>query len=224
MKRLCLISCLFGACLFAKEDEQVFVTPNISQAKNVYFAVAKSVASDINVTQWVANIQEGLQEGESGEIVAESNLHLLFTSKSCSVAEAKQKIHDVLANIQNSQDEELITQALMQLTDVYRATFVMSENGLTLVEDRDSLKTGDLIWRKHPDSVEKCQYYSEKDLLIAMRLNGLYCNEIKRPCFYGNVKYRQYLKENENANLGEAYIHSNPFTIFTFVKKSEIHL
>lgn len=216
MKKLCVI-CLLGTCLFAKEDEKLFITPNIL-SKNVHVVTGQNLCKK-GVMDWIASINKDLEVGEMGEIVVETNFHLLFTSKNCGIADAKSKIQEVLVTLKECRDEQ-IKEALLQLTDVYRATFVKGEEGLKLVEDATILKTGDLIWRKLPESVEKSVYYSEKDLLVAMGIHGLKCTEIKRPCFYGNVKYKNYL-QNENGNLGEAYIDANPFTIFSFVKTGE---
>jgi hypothetical protein len=50
---------------------------------------------------------------------------------------------------------------------------------------------------------------------------GFSVDEIKRPCFYGNLKYQMHrsaLKEGEKG-LGQSYVENHPFTVFYITKK-----
>ncbi len=157
-----------------------------------------------------------LKEGGELVIAAPASLDVVFTDGGHSQEEAMANIKQALAKIGSSNNPEVITKNLLELEGVQRATFVKRGDQLVLVTSVKDLTIGEPIWRKIPGAVLPNYYHSEEEYLVAIRNAGLFCEEVKRPCFFGNVKYKAY--RNDNDALGEAYIHNNPFTIY-YVKK-----
>ena len=122
--------------------------------------------------------------------------------------------------IGNSEDADYISSLLNELAEVNRATFVRRGERLLLVTDERELERGEQLWRKEPDGVKMSYFHTEEEYLIAIREAGLFCEEVRRPCFFGRVKYRLYNGSLSvgDRGLGESYAEHNPFTIFTVVK------
>ncbi|MFZ0564984.1 MAG: class I SAM-dependent methyltransferase [Chlamydiales bacterium] len=161
---------------------------------------------------------------EGGHLVVSAPLSsdVLFTDGSCSDEEVQAHIQRVLEKIGASDDPDLIVACLSELKEVMRATFMRRDERLVLVIDEGQLKRGESIWYKVPDGAVSSYYHTEEDYLIALKSSGFFCVEIKRPCFFGKVKYDQYLsslKEGEKS-LGKAYISKAPFTIYYAVKQA----
>jgi hypothetical protein len=103
---------------------------------------------------------------------------------------------------------------------VTRATFVRRDGKLRLVTDAKMLVLGEKVWRKNPTGAALEIYHSEEEYLVAIRNAGFVCEEIKRPCFFGEVKLNAYNKTaQDEQKLGAAYSNHHPFTIF-YVKKA----
>lgn len=153
-------------------------------------------------------------------IVAPASYDQLFTDAHIDQADLSAKIEAVLEKIGNSEDSDQIMNALEQLTEVNRATFVKRGDRLVLVTNAKELKLGEQIWRKEPDGVKLSYFHNEEEYLIAINAAGLVCEEIRRPCFFGRVKHRLYNASlpSSDRGLGDSYIENNPFTIFTVVK------
>lgn len=158
-----------------------------------------------------------LKQGGRALITAPASYDVVFTDGSISDKELTARINKVLGKIGKKPDPKVIVNQLLTLKEVQRATFVQRKSGLQLVTDEKELLIGELIWRKNPEGVESSYYHSEEEYLVAIKNAGLTCQEIKRPCFYGKVKYNAY--SQEKGDLGEAYIDHNPFTLF-YVTKS----
>ena len=164
-----------------------------------------------------------LKEGGEATIVAPGSYGVLFTDGSENEATIARHIKKVLSSLEENTPDE-ITQKLESLTQVNRATFAVRNGALTLVTDENDLTLGERVWRKEGDKVYPGYFHSVEEYLVALNNAGLQCTEIKRPCFFGKVKYNLYhqgLEEKENA-LGAGYIDNNPFTIYSVVKKSEL--
>ncbi len=163
-----------------------------------------------------------LKEGGNLLVVAPVSSGVLFTEDgNHSQEEIYGFIQETLEMIGTREDEQVIKSYLSELTQVLRATFVRRGNRLVLVTDEKQLNVGEPIWSKTPDGIIANYYHSDEAYLVAMKNAGLTCVEIKRPCFFGKVKYNQYrasLKEDEKG-LGEAYIDNHPFTIFYAEKR-----
>lgn len=152
-------------------------------------------------------------------VVAPASYDVVFTMGEQSNEEAHNHIQSVLSKLMQNATEIQIAEALATLTEVNRATFMERNGQLVLVTQTSDLKNGEIIWRKECDEIRKSFYHSEEEYLVAFANAGLKCVEVKRPCFFGNVKYRQYQANRKGqACLGTSYIEHNPFTIYTLVK------
>jgi len=163
-----------------------------------------------------------LKEGGRLLVAAPASYDVVFTDGTLSETEASKKIKDALAQIEGSEDSAEITKHLSGLDGILRATFAFRQGELRLVTDQKDLKMGETIWCKVPTGVTSDYYHSEEEYLVAINKAGLTCEEIKRPCFFGGVKYRMWKESQseENQSLGEAYINNNPFTLYYVVKNT----
>ncbi|NGX61693.1 MAG: hypothetical protein K940chlam9_01182 [Chlamydiae bacterium] len=151
-------------------------------------------------------------------IVVPGSYDVVFTDGTREEVEVEKEIEETLAQIDQNDNPNLIARKLGKLSDVRKATFVKREGRLTLVQDVKELRAGEEIWRKTPSGAKLYYFHSDEEILVAIRNTGFFCEEIKRPCFGGRVKYNLYHENEENASLGKAYLTSNPFTIFYVVK------
>ncbi|MCH9626545.1 MAG: hypothetical protein S4CHLAM2_01670 [Chlamydiales bacterium] len=151
-------------------------------------------------------------------IAAPASYDVVFTDGKHTAKSVQKHIQMVLAKIGSNDDPEMIAHSLEELDEVQRATFVRRGNQLKLVTDGKELKIGEAIWRKTPTGAISNYFHSEEEYLVAIRNAGLHCEEIKRPCFFGKVKYKAYRAENDE--LGEAYIDNNPFTLYYVTKRA----
>ncbi len=163
--------------------------------------------------------QRVLKDGGQLFVTAPASFGVVFTDGKHSDKEVNAHIQKVLTKIGSSKDADVIIANLKELEEVQRATFVKRGNKLVLVTDEKLLRSGEPIWRKNPDGAELNYYHSEEEYLVAIQNAGLKCEEIKRPCFFGNVKYKAYRAEKDE--LGEAYIENHPFTIYYVTKQGE---
>lgn len=161
-----------------------------------------------------------LKNGGEATIVAPGSYGVLFTNGACSEDEAMKHVQTVLASIEDVKNEDDVVAKLCDLQEVNRATFVEKEGRLALVTDESNLMMGQQIWRKEGEQVFSSYYHSVEEYLVALANAGLSCKEIKRPCFFGKVKYNMYHKQlcDQENSLGQTYIDHNPFTIYTVVK------
>lgn len=164
-------------------------------------------------------VERVLKDGGQLLVTAPASFGVVFTDGKHSEQEVMDHIQQVLVQIGESQDPEVIVRNLNQLEEVHRATFVHRGNRLVLVTNEKELCIGEPIWRKIPGTAVPNYYHSEEEYLVAIHNAGLKCEEIKRPRFFGNVKYNAY--RNEKDDLGEAYIQNHPFTIYYVTKKGE---
>lgn len=160
-----------------------------------------------------------LKEGGRILVTAPASFGVVFTNGKQSERAVMNHIKQVLAKIDTSNDPNVIVNALSELNEVHRATFVRRGDKLVLVTNENQLQNGEPIWRKIPGCVVPNFYHCEEDYLVAIKNAGLTCEEVKRPCFFGPVKYKVYRAEHDE--LGEAYIHNHPFTIYYVTKEGE---
>lgn len=158
-----------------------------------------------------------MKEGGRLLVAAPASFGILFTDAKCNEQEVKAHIDQVLAKIGSSEDGERIVACLKELEEVHRATFVRRGERLVLVTDEKELKPGEEIWRKIPGTAVPNYYHCDEEYLVAIANAGLFCEEIKRPCFFGGVKYRNFRAQSDA--LGEAYKDNNPFTLYYVTKK-----
>lgn len=162
-----------------------------------------------------------VKEGTRLLIAAPASYGVLFTDGTHLESETQEHIQQVLSKIGKSHDKEMITTHLATLTEVMRATFVHTAEGLKLVTDEQTLSSGQQIWYKLPGNVVSGVYHSEEEYLVAFNVAGLTCEEIKRPCFFGSVKYNLWRASQGLGakTLGDAYLNHNPFTLYYVVKQ-----
>jgi len=162
-------------------------------------------------------VERVLKDGGNLLVTAPASFGVVFTDAKSSEKAVMKHIDQVLTKIGSSQDPDVIVHHLKELDEVHRATFVQRGDKLILVTDEKQLHTGEPIWRKIPGTVVPNYYHSEEEYLVAIHNAGLKCEEIKRPCFWGNVKYKAYRAEKDE--LGEAYVDNHPFTIYYVTKQ-----
>ncbi|MCH9609977.1 MAG: hypothetical protein S4CHLAM81_11220 [Chlamydiales bacterium] len=153
-------------------------------------------------------------------IVAPASFDQVFTDGTLGLDDLNAKIERILGKIGASKEPDHIIKQLEQLTEVNRATFVHRDGRLVLVKDTSQLQLGEQIWRKEPNGVKLSYFHNDEEYLVAINQVGLFCEEIRRPCFFGRVKHRIYNAglPSGQKGLGDSYIEHNPFTIFTVVK------
>lgn len=228
---LCVCTSAFAA---SQLDESVFVDPNISLAGKSAL-VNRNIGCNIPSTQHVVSndgfkvtglgahfrdLAGKVKTGNRAVITAPASYDVVFTDGTRSDEEIYAHIDDVLAAIGESQDETLIEKQLSSLQGVNRATFARRDGMLMLVTDQRGLQVGETVWRKTPEGAEKNIYHSEEEYLVALKNAGWTVEEIKRPSFYGQVKWKQFVdaREKGEKSLGAAYMDHNPFTIYYVTK------
>lgn len=189
---------------------------------NIGSSVNFVACSPRGLEQHCMELSRVMKEGGRMLLVAPASYDQVFTDDSIDDAMTLRLIDKTLLRIGKNEDSDTIVRHLSSLEEVNRATFVRRNGMLTLVTDQSDLKHGEQIWRKEPDGIKLNYYHSEEEYLVALKNVGLLCEEIRRPCFFGNVKYRLFKESlsNDEKGLGSAYIEHNPFTIYTVVKPS----
>lgn len=206
-------------------DGKQFLHPHLSKGKKFSVCVGASLPSTMQVISndhyqvtglgaHMRELADNMKAGAHVTIAAPASFGVVFTDGNKSDEEVMHHIEQVLADV--GEDDKSISNGLKGLSEVNRATFVQREDGLKLVTNEKDLRIGEQIWRKLPNSVEKSFYHSEEEYLVAIRNAGLNCEEVKRPCFFGNVKYKAYRLAHQD--LGQAYVHNHPFTIYEVTK------
>lgn len=170
-----------------------------------------------------AYVKELAQKIESnGVITVPASYGVVFSDGATSDDQIHQQIQTVLAKIGKSEETETVIAALNEITGVHHATFVRRENNLVLVTDQRALRMGEPIFRITPQGAVSDYYHSEEEYLIAFKNAGLHCEEIVRPSFFGEIKWKNYNDslQDKKESLGAAYINNNPFTIFHLRKQA----
>jgi len=195
------------------------LAPHAAMRTNIH-VVSQDQYQTTDFSDHFCEIANTMKEGEHLMIAAPASYGVIFTDGSRPEEAAYQHIAQVLSKIGKSEDPAVITQNLSGLDEVLRATFVFKNESLQLVTDEKDLQPGQQIWCKIPGGVISSIYHSEEEYLIAIKRAGLICEEIKRPCFFGKVKYDMWRASPHvcGKSLGEAYMNNNPFTIYYAVK------
>lgn len=176
----------------------------------------------IGFEEQISELARVLNEDGKLTLVLPSSYGVLFTDGRKENIEVMAEIHQTLSSLKGQLNEDAIREALSGLEYVTRATFVEKEGALKLVQDESELRCGDAIWRVDPEGIHHVYYHSEEEVLVALRNAGLKCTEVRRPCFYGKVKYKMFnntVAEGDRG-LGESYIDNHPFTIYSAVKRA----
>lgn len=183
--------------------------------------ITKDACTLVGLGAHLGTLATSLKEKGVAIITAPASYDVVFTAGKCSEAEVAASIQAALAKIGSSEDEAVIASALAELQDVTRATFARRGGKLELVTHAKTLTVGEKVWRKNPSGASLEVYHSEEEYLVAIRNAGFICEEIKRPCFFGEVKWKAYNSSVEGIanSLGASYKDHNPFTIY-LVKKA----
>lgn len=170
----------------------------------------------------INQLADALKKDGKAYIVTPANYGVVFSDLSMNEVDVKNHVDQVLKKMGKNCDNEMICKALSELKEVNHATFMMRDGALQLVTDEKSLALGEKIWRKSAEGVTEEIYHSEEEYLVAIRNSGLECEEVRRPCFFGEVKWKAYnsSRKDGEAKLGAAYVDHNPFTIFVVTKKA----
>lgn len=238
MKKLSLFAIGFLVCssvVFADSvEEKVFVQPFVSKVAKGNAGAAKVVALNVGtnipsgliatkegthgLNSYMADIAKKMEAGGMAVISAPASYDVVFTDGTMSYDEIYKQMDEILAKIGVSKDSNLIVKALSSLKGVNHATFVQREDALVLVTDKKALKIGETIYRKTPEGVSQDIYHTEEEYLVAFKNAGLICEEIARPSFFGEIKWKLYNDSHKKESLGAAYIENNPITLYHIKK------
>lgn len=210
-------SCSTGRCGELPAFVSFNVGYNIPSSGQV---VSAEGSKSISLNAYVAEFANSIAANGNAVVTAPASYEVVFTDGSRSYEEIYSQIDEVLSKIGTQSDSTTIKQALAELKGVNRATFISRENKLTLVTDARSLRVGETIWRITPHGVQRDVYHSEEEYLVAFRNAGFVCEEIARPSFFGELKWKMYNEslKDKNETLGIAYVDHNPFTIYHLKK------
>ncbi len=124
------------------------------------------------------------------------------------IQEIKQSIIHI--NVHNDRG---IIHHINQIKNVQRATFVVRNEKLILIENEKDLTVGEKIWRKIPGLVVPNFYYPEEYCVRNLELAGFKILKIERPTL-SNTKYDAAMA----SDLGEEYKNTHPFVIINAYK------
>ncbi len=153
-----------------------------------------------------------LKDGGQAIIAAPASFGVVFTNGSDN-ALIRGKIDQALATIGNNLDPQLISKELNALTDILRATFVVRQNRLVLIEDERDLIEGECIWRKIPGLCVPNYYHSEDSYEQQIEAAGLKVVKVNRAKFDSKNQWEKYADQ-----LGEEYSRAHPFVLFHLKK------
>ncbi len=195
-------------------DKAFSVNMSASMPSTMY-VMSENECHEVGLGVYFSEIGRVMKEGAQLIVAAPASYDVVFTDGTIGEEMVREHIAQVLAAIGDSNDSELITNQLMELNEVMRATFVHSNGALKLVTSEKELVVGQPIWCKIPDGVVASVYHSEAEHLMAIKQAGLICDEIKRPCFFGPVKYKMWQKAHSGEkSLGASYMNNHPFTLY----------
>jgi|GEM_PF-2649403 len=234
MKKIALLmtAVALSCNLLAAEDEAQFLQPNLKdEAQKVLFAAGIAATSIVRTSEgckveglqeYISQVADKMDESQELVLISDSSYDVVFTDNQHSEQEVYAHIESVLHKIADLEDVDAIKEHLSELTEVHRATFIEKENQLILLDDAKLLYPGCKVWRKYPTYAELTHFHTDEECLVAFAAANLKCVEIKRPSFFGNVKWKQYLASNQDkAGLGKSYAHNHPFTLFYVTKEGE---
>lgn len=184
--------------------------------------ISKDDCRIVGLGAHMRGISESLQQRGKAVIVTPASYGVVFTDGTKTETQVHEHIKAVLAKIGSSEERHVIASALDELNEVHHATFVRRENKFKLITEEKALHIGDVVWRKTPTGSETNIYHSEEEYLVAIKNAGLVCEEVKRPCFFGEVKWKAYNNsvQGTGKTLGAAYMNNHPYTLFYVSKKS----
>lgn len=234
-----VLTLVYGAALLGAEEPQdgrLFLQPHLELVQksalvchnvgchlpSTTHLVSQDGYTVIGLGRHLEEMASSLQPAGLAVVTTPASYGVVFTRSGVDSTEVSRHIEQVLSLVTNPNDEAQVISALSDLSEVLRATFAVRDNQLTLVTDEKQLRLGEAIFRKNPDGVEKMYYHSEEEYLVALTNAGFRVDEIKRPCFFGELKWKRFnnsLQEGE-IGLGEAYKDNNPFTLFYITKLS----
>lgn len=176
----------------------------------------------MGLNAYVKELAQKLESNSNAVVTIPASYGVVFTDGTRTDDAVHSQINAVLAKIGKSEDVQFITECLNEIQGVTRATFARREDQLVLVTDQRALRLGESIFRKTPEGVVADFYHSEEEYMIAFKNAGLHCEEVIRPSFFGEHKWKNYNDslQDKSESLGAAYIHNNPFTIFHVVKRA----
>lgn len=119
----------------------------------------------------------------------------------------KQEIYDAIKNTGSSAQD--IVSSLSVLKPILRATFVVRNNKLKLVEDEKELVEGEAIWRKIPGLVVPNFYHAENSYISQLIKAGFVIDRVDQPRFPSRKAWME-----SASRLSQEYSYYHPFVIF----------
>lgn len=174
-----------------------------------FFDKAMSINVGCNLPQdvFIAHFKEllrTLKKGANVIITAPAKFEVVFADGD---QFDKQEIYDAIKNTGSSPED--IVSSLSVLKPVMRATFVVRNNKLKLVEDEKELVEGEPIWRKIPGLVVPNFYHAENSYIAQLRKAGFVIDRIDQPRYPSRQAWMQ-----STSRLSEEYSYYHPFVIF----------
>jgi len=121
-------------------------------------------------------------------------------------AEIIEEVKQTLARNQQVFNETTALKFAEQFTDVLRASFILENGQLILVQDKKQLRQGQKVLRKIPGLALFMYYHPEKIVIKELEKAGFKIKKIRRPIM--NIEKNIFSNE-----LGVEYTEHNPFFI-----------
>ncbi len=165
-------------------------------------------------------LAQAMKAGGRLMVAAPASYGILFTDGSQPDVIVQQHIDEVLTKIGVSGDPQVFTESCQHFNEVMRASFVRRGERLELVVNEKSYALVRLFGAKLQKELRCALTILKRSPLLAIKQAGLTCEEIKRPCFFGRVKYMLWRSSlPEDKTLGDAYLTNHPFTLYYVVKQ-----
>lgn len=168
----------------------------------------------------IKEMERVLKEGSMAIVTAPASFGTVFTN---GVLKEKvfEHIFEILEKLPANPSPSEIVAHLNELLEVYRATFAVRNERLTLITDEKTMEPGEEIWRKLPGLTVPNRYHPESEYLKEFTDAGFIVKECFRPQFNNEVDRVKYNASMPVAmSLGEEYTEYHPFVIFSVIKNT----
>jgi ubiquinone/menaquinone biosynthesis C-methylase UbiE len=177
--------------------------------------VSCNLPSDI-MEAHIREMYRTLKDGGMAVLTAPIELDQVFAENREKI-KIKNHIDEVLTKINSHIDPRSQASFLGELTEIYRASFVMQDGKLINVGKNSSIANSTEIYRKIPGLVVPNFFHTEKEHKELIKKAGFHIVEIKKPHFSDENEWKEYNK-NHQKTLSKKYLKRSPFIIFVLKK------